>query len=262
MREREIVPYGEWVSPVTTEMMTAASVRLGAVAIDGDTAFVGASAEDDGGTINNGAAYVFTRSGGVWTEHAKLLASDKAKGDSFGSSVAIDGFFGPSHVSSIIGSRPYEFFAEEYQKPVVIAGFEPLDVMQSALMLIGQLNDGRHEVENEYTRVVTRDGNLKAQRLVADVFELRREFEWRGLGEIDASLEALELAAECDELAWPARVLQRRTAREHGRVDAWITAATWVIAYTNTRSKNSSRKVALRSSVITGGAVDSVIAKQ
>ena len=97
-------------------------------------------------------------------------------------SVAIDGFFGPSHVSSVIGSKPYEFFAEEYQKPVVIAGFEPLDVMQSALMLIRQLNEGRHEVENEYTRVVTRDGNVKAQRLVADVFELRREFEWRGLG--------------------------------------------------------------------------------
>ena len=97
-------------------------------------------------------------------------------------SVRIDGFFGPSHVSSIIGSRPYEFFAEEYQKPVVIAGFEPLDVMQSGLMLLRQLNEGRHEVENEYTRVVTRDGNVKAQQLVAEVFELRREFEWRGLG--------------------------------------------------------------------------------
>jgi hydrogenase expression/formation protein HypD len=97
-------------------------------------------------------------------------------------SVSIDGFLGPSHVSSIIGSKPYEFFAEEYQKPVVIAGFEPLDVMQSALMLIRQLNEGRHEVENEYTRVVTRDGNVKAQQLVAEVFELRREFEWRGLG--------------------------------------------------------------------------------
>ncbi len=97
-------------------------------------------------------------------------------------SVSIDGFFGPSHVSSIIGSRPYEFFAEEFQKPVVIAGFEPLDVMQSALMLIRQLNQGRHEVENEYTRVVTRDGNRKAQTLVADVMELRRSFEWRGLG--------------------------------------------------------------------------------
>jgi len=97
-------------------------------------------------------------------------------------SVSIDAFLGPSHVSSIIGSRPYEFFAEEFQKPVVIAGFEPLDVMQSALMLIRQLNDGRFEVENEYTRVVTREGNLKAQTLVAEVFELRRSFEWRGLG--------------------------------------------------------------------------------
>jgi hydrogenase expression/formation protein HypD len=96
--------------------------------------------------------------------------------------VSIDGFLGPSHVSSIIGSRPYEFFAEEFQRPVVIAGFEPLDVMQSALMLIRQLNEGRCEVENEYTRVVTRDGNRKAQALVAEVFELRRSFEWRGLG--------------------------------------------------------------------------------
>ena len=102
-------------------------------------------------------------------------------------SVCIDGFFGPSHVSSIIGSRPYEFFAEEYQKPVVIAGFEPLDVMQSALMLIRQLNEGRHEVENEYTRVVTREGNVKAKRPVAHVFALRREFEWRGLGMVPYS---------------------------------------------------------------------------
>ncbi len=96
--------------------------------------------------------------------------------------VSIDGFFGPSHVSSIIGSQPYEFFAEEFQKPVVIAGFEPLDVMQSALMLLRQLNEGRHDVENEYTRVVTRAGNRKAQALVAEVMELRRSFEWRGLG--------------------------------------------------------------------------------
>ncbi len=97
-------------------------------------------------------------------------------------SVQIDGFFGPSHVSSIIGSQPYEFFAREYQKPVVIAGFEPLDVMQAALMLISQLNDGRFEVENQYIRVVTREGNQKAQKLVGETFDLRREFEWRGLG--------------------------------------------------------------------------------
>ncbi len=113
--------------------------------------------------------------------------------------VSIDGFFGPSHVSSIIGSRPYEFFAEEFQRPVVIAGFEPLDVMQSALMLIRQLNEGRHEVENEYTRVVTRDGNAKAQALVAEVFELRRAFEWRGLGLVPYSaLQIKQPFAEFD----------------------------------------------------------------
>lgn len=101
--------------------------------------------------------------------------------------VEIDGFLGPSHVSSVIGSRPYEYFAEEFQRPVVIAGFEPLDVMQAMLMVIRQLNEGRHEVENEYVRVVTREGNLKAQALVAEVFELRASFEWRGLGDVPYS---------------------------------------------------------------------------
>ncbi len=97
-------------------------------------------------------------------------------------SVPVDGFVGPAHVSTVIGSRPYEFFAEEYRRPVVIAGFEPLDVMQAVLMLVRQRNDGRAEVENEFIRAVTRDGNLKAQRLVAEVFELRKHFDWRGLG--------------------------------------------------------------------------------
>jgi hydrogenase expression/formation protein HypD len=101
--------------------------------------------------------------------------------------VPLDGFVGPSHVSTVIGSRPYEFFAEEYRKPVVIAGFEPLDVMQAILMLVNQVNEGRAEVENEFTRGVTRDGNLKAQALVSEVFELRRAFEWRGLGEVPYS---------------------------------------------------------------------------
>lgn len=95
--------------------------------------------------------------------------------------VPLDGFIGPAHVSTIIGSRPYEFFAEEYRKPVVIAGFEPLDVLQAIRMLIRQVNEGRAEVENEFSRAVDRDGNLKAQRLVAEVFELRKLFEWRGL---------------------------------------------------------------------------------
>ncbi len=101
--------------------------------------------------------------------------------------VKIDGFLGPSHVSSVIGSDPYAYFAEEFRKPVVIAGFEPLDVIQSTLMLIRQVNEGRHEVENEYTRVVTAQGNLRAQALVSDVFELRPSFEWRGLGTVPYS---------------------------------------------------------------------------
>ncbi len=101
--------------------------------------------------------------------------------------VAIDGFLGPSHVSSIIGSRPYEAAAAAFHRPVVIAGFEPLDVMQATLMVIRQLNDGRAEVENEYTRVVTRDGNTRAQALVAEVLEVRDTFEWRGLGFVPAS---------------------------------------------------------------------------
>ena len=101
--------------------------------------------------------------------------------------VAIDGFIGPAHVSTVIGSQPYEYFAEEYQRPVVIAGFEPLDVMQAILMLVRQLNEGRAEVENEFSRAVTREGNVKAKALVAEVFELRRSFEWRGLGEVPYS---------------------------------------------------------------------------
>lgn len=113
--------------------------------------------------------------------------------------VSIDGFLGPSHVSSVIGSRPYEFFAEEFQRPVVIAGFEPLDVMQATLMVLRQLNEGQHEVENQYIRVVTREGNVKAQALVAEVFELRSSFEWRGLGEVPYSaLRIKDTFAEFD----------------------------------------------------------------
>ena len=101
--------------------------------------------------------------------------------------VPIDGFVGPAHVSIINGSQPYEHFADEYRKPVVISGFEPLDVMQSVWMLVRQVNEGRTEVENQFTRAVTRDGNLAAQTLVAEVFELRDRFEWRGLGEVPYS---------------------------------------------------------------------------
>lgn len=107
--------------------------------------------------------------------------------------VAIDGVLGPAHVSVIIGSRPYESFAHEYHKPVVIAGFEPLDVMQSIWMLVRQLNEGRAALENQYTRAVTRTGNAKAQQLMAEIFEPRPLFEWRGLGQIPQS--ALQIRA-------------------------------------------------------------------
>jgi hydrogenase expression/formation protein HypD len=110
--------------------------------------------------------------------------------------VQLDGFVGPAHVSTVIGSRPYEFFAEEYGKPVVIAGFEPLDVMQAVLMLVNQVNEGRAEVENEFTRAVTREGNLVAQRRVAQVFELRKHFEWRGLGRVPYSALRIRAAYE------------------------------------------------------------------
>ncbi|MFZ1641024.1 MAG: hydrogenase formation protein HypD [Candidatus Contendobacter sp.] len=115
---------------------------------------------------------------------AHLLAAPEARALD---SIPIDGFLGPAHVSVVIGSRPYENFARENRKPVVIAGFEPLDVMQSILMLIRQLNEGRAEVENQYTRAVTRDGNRKAQRLMAEILEPRPVFEWRGLGPVPHS---------------------------------------------------------------------------
>jgi hydrogenase expression/formation protein HypD len=128
--------------------------------------------------------------------------------------VPLDGFVGPAHVSTVIGSRPYEFFAEEYRKPVVIAGFEPLDVMQAILMLVRQVNEGRACVENEFSRAVSRDGNRKAQDLVGEVFELRREFEWRGLGTLPYSALKIrrEFAAFDAEARFP---LDYRSVPDH-----------------------------------------------
>ena len=101
----------------------------------------------------------------VVTPIAAILAAPEAGG---AGSVPLDGFVGPAHVSTVIGSRPYAAFAAEYRKPVVIAGFEPLDVMQAIRMLVRQVNEGRAEVENEFTRAVTEEGNLKAQALMAE----------------------------------------------------------------------------------------------
>lgn len=115
---------------------------------------------------------------------AHILNAPDAQKDG---AVPLDGFVGPAHVSIVIGSKPYEGFARDYRKPVVIAGFEPLDVMQAVLMLVRQVNEGRAEVENEFTRAVDRTGNLAAQQLCGEIFEPREAFEWRGLGEVPLS---------------------------------------------------------------------------
>ncbi|MEZ4230071.1 MAG: hydrogenase formation protein HypD [Polyangiaceae bacterium] len=99
----------------------------------------------------------------------------------------LDGFIGPGHVTMVIGTEPYRFVAEHYRKPLVVAGFEPLDVMQSVRMLVKQLVEGRAEVENQYGRLARSDGNRAAREALAKVFEPRPHFEWRGLGSIEQS---------------------------------------------------------------------------
>jgi len=99
----------------------------------------------------------------------------------------LDGFIGPGHVSTIVGARPFQFIPSDYGKPVVIAGFEPLDILQAIVMILRQLQEGRREVENQYKRVVPWEGNLRALEVMAEVFELRPHFEWRGLGFISHS---------------------------------------------------------------------------
>jgi hydrogenase expression/formation protein HypD len=118
--------------------------------------------------------------------------------------VKIDGIIGPGHVSTIIGSAPYEPFARDHHLPIVVSGFEPLDMLQSILMIVRQLNEGRAEVENEFSRGVTREGNRKAQALVAEVLTLRESFAWRGLGTMPKSALRLrdEFAAWDAEKRW------------------------------------------------------------
>jgi hydrogenase expression/formation protein HypD len=99
----------------------------------------------------------------------------------------VDGFVGPGHVSSVVGARPFQFIPADYGRPLVISGFEPLDVLQSIQMLLAQLAGGRCEVENQYRRVVPWEGNPAALAVMGEVFELRPHFEWRGLGFISQS---------------------------------------------------------------------------
>jgi len=99
-------------------------------------------------------------------------------------SVALDGLIGPGHVSTIIGCSPYQELTDRFGLPVVVAGFEPLDLLSATLAVVEQIGEGRAEVENGYRRAVTWDGNAAAQALLAAVFEVRDSFEWRGLGTI------------------------------------------------------------------------------
>lgn len=121
----------------------------------------------------------------IFCNHITIIPTIKAILDS--PDLQLDGFLGPGHVSMVIGTKPYSFIAEYYRKPITIAGFEPLDILQSVWMVLKQLAEGRCEVENQYTRIVPPDGNTQALQAIQEVFELREFFEWRGLGSIDHS---------------------------------------------------------------------------
>ncbi|MBK8901657.1 MAG: hydrogenase formation protein HypD [Anaerolineaceae bacterium] len=136
----------------------------------------------------------------VFCNHVTIIPAMKAILDS--PDLRLVGFIGPGHVSMVIGMRPYEFVARDYGKPVVIAGFEPLDIIQSTYQIVQQMSQGRAEVENQYSRVVRPNGNVKALEVMARTMELRPFFEWRGLGFITHS--ALKLRSEF--AAWDAEL--------------------------------------------------------
>lgn len=121
----------------------------------------------------------------LFCNHITIIPTIKAVLDS--PELQLDGFLGPGHVSMVIGNASYQFIAERYRRPVVIAGFEPLDVLQSIWMVLKQIAEGRAAVENQYNRIVPEDGNDVALNAIGEVFELREFFEWRGLGSIDHS---------------------------------------------------------------------------
>jgi hydrogenase expression/formation protein HypD len=131
----------------------------------------------------------------VFCNHVTIIPAIRAILDS--PDMRLDGFIGPGHVSTVIGCRPYEWIAKNEKKPIVVSGFEPLDMLQSIVMLLRQMRAGESKVENQYKRVVTWEGNPAALRAMADVFQLRPYFEWRGLGFISQS--ALKLRDEYSE---------------------------------------------------------------
>jgi hydrogenase expression/formation protein HypD len=121
----------------------------------------------------------------IFCNHVTIIPAIKAILDS--PDLRLDGFLGPGHVSTVIGCRPYRWIAAQHHKPLVVAGFEPLDILQAVYQLLVQLGEGRCEVENQYKRVVPWDGNATALKVVNQVMELRPHFEWRGLGFISHS---------------------------------------------------------------------------
>jgi hydrogenase expression/formation protein HypD len=121
----------------------------------------------------------------VFCNHITIVPTIKAILDS--ADLRLDGFLGPGHVSMVIGTAPYAFVADYYRRPMVVAGFEPLDILQSIWMVLKQIQEGRAEVENQYARIVAAAGNTPALQAVSRVYELREFFEWRGLGSIDHS---------------------------------------------------------------------------
>ena len=121
----------------------------------------------------------------VFCNHVTIIPAIRAILDS--PDMRLDAFIGPGHVSTVIGCRPYEWIAKDQNKPIVVSGFEPLDMLQSIVMLLRQLKKGEAKVENQYKRVVPWEGNRAALRAMAEVFQLRPYFEWRGLGFISQS---------------------------------------------------------------------------
>jgi hydrogenase expression/formation protein HypD len=133
----------------------------------------------------------------IFCNHVTIIPAIKAILDS--PDLRLDGFIGPGHVSTVIGCRPYEWIARQRRKPLVVSGFEPLDILQSIHLLLTQLADGRCEVENQYRRVVPWDGNARALQAINEVMELRPYFEWRGLGFIaHSALRVRERYAQFD----------------------------------------------------------------
>src|SRR5277367_4348142 len=133
----------------------------------------------------------------VFCNHVTIVPAIRAILDS--PDMRLDGFIGPGHVSTVIGCRPYEWIAMNERKPIVVCGFEPLDLLQSIVMLLTQLQKGEPKVENQYKRVVPWEGNRAALKAMAETFQLRPYFEWRGLGFISQSaLHIKEAYAEWD----------------------------------------------------------------